>query len=787
MENDTNANYYGGFWYSYMGGTPATVWPASGANLTPSAGGANGTLYAMRVTGTVGVAGTTYPCVGMGSQFTATSGSPTYTTMDISACTGIKFYTKSDLTPGSSYLVKIPYTDTTGASLTGYNDYEYVFTAPATWTQLTVPFALMSQAAGWGTSAVLTTVLQHAKEMQFQSNFNAVAPATSAPVDLWVDEVVIYGCPSCPAAPTPYPTSTSTLGVPTNTFTNTPTMTNTVAGPTNTFTLTVSVPTNTPTLTNTVGAATNTPTFTNTVGAATSTSTPVGGGCNFDDMENDTNANYYGGFWYSYMGGTPATVWPASGANLTPSAGGANGTLYAMRVTGTVGVAGTTYPCVGMGSQFTATSGSPTYTTMDISACTGIKFYTKSDLTPGSSYLVKIPYTDTTGASLTGYNDYEYVFTAPATWTQLTVPFALMSQAAGWGTSAVLTTVLQHAKEMQFQSNFNAVAPATSAPVDLWVDEVVIYGCPSCPAAPTPYPTSTSTLGVPTNTFTNTPTMTNTVAGPTNTFTLTVSVPTNTPTLTYTATVAPTATTSTNPSLSVSIIAPTSATVGQYVTITVQVMNNGSVNLTNINTLNFTTGISTLVLSPVSTPSVATSLTTGQSVDLNYVYLVNAGGTASVQSQAEGTNLNPNDVISSSASNGPLSISLSLGSVTPTPSAIATWPVFKIMTPTPMPGETPIYIIGSNPNPTPGVQVDREINIWVSQSIQKIEYKIYSKAGRLVRYYVDYNSYQAGVVKSSIPGGQLTGLARGAYFLVISATADDGTVGKSSIEKLLIF
>jgi hypothetical protein len=216
-------------------------------------------------------------------------------------------------------------------------------------------------------------------------------------------------------------------------------------------------------------------------------------------------------------------------------------------------------------------------------------------------------------------------------------------------------------------------------------------------------------------------------------------------------------------------------------------MNNGSVSLANVGALDFSTGLSTSILNPVSTPVVTGSLATGQSVDLVYVYQVNAGGTASVATKAEGTNVSPDDVVAA-ASNGPVSIALSLGATTPTPTAIATWPVFKVMTPTPMPGQTPIYIIGSNPNPTPGVEVDREINIWVSQSVSKIEYKIYSKAGRLVRYFTDYTSYQAGDVQSKIPADQLTGLARGASFLVISATsAADGTVGKSSIEKLMIF
>ena len=565
--------------------------------------------------------------------------------------------------------------------------------------------------------------------------------------------------------------------VPTNTFTNTPvppTATNTPLGPTNT---------NTPI-----------PTATNTT-VVVATNTPVGGGCNFDDMENDTNANYYGGYWYSYLGGTPATVWPAVGASLTPSAGGANSTNYAMRVTGTVGVAGTTYPCVGMGSQFTATSGSPTFTEFDISSCTGMKFYTKGN---GSSYLVKIPYTDTAGNNLTGYNDYEYIFTAPAAWTQLTVPFALMSQAAGWGTSAVLTTVLQHAKEIQWQSNFNAVAPATSAPVDFWIDEVVIYGCASCPAAPTAVPTNTPVGATATNTPVA-PTATNTPVGPTNTNTNTPVPPTatftNTPTWTNTFTPVPTATTSSNPSLSVSIVAPATANVGQNINITVHITNNGSVALTNVQPLNFSTGVTAAVLTLVSAPIPDATLAIGASVDETYVYTVASAGTgaASINAEAEGTNVVANDVTTPPAANGPFAIALSaatptatpVGMATSTPTPFPTWNIFKVITPTAV--GTPVGIIGPNPNPTEGVPSPRTINIWVSESVSKIEVKIYSKAGRLVRYYNDVTSpHPAGSVSFTIPADNFSGLSRGAYFLVITATSDSGDVGKSSVEKILI-
>jgi len=185
-------------------------------------------------------------------------------------------------------------------------------------------------------------------------------------------------------------------------------------------------------------------------------------------------------------------------------------------------------------------------------------------------------------------------------------------------------------------------------------------------------------------------------------------------------------------------------------------------------------------------------------VDETYVYTVTSTGTASIATQAEGTNVAANDVQSPAAANGPFSIALSaavgtptntatpVGTATPIGTATPTWSIFKVVTPTPMPGQTPIGVIGPNPNPTPGVPADRALNIWVSKSISKIEVKIYSKAGRLVRYFEKDNSWGAGSVSVVVPADNFAGLARGAYFLVITATSNDGDVGKSSIEKILI-
>jgi len=242
---------------------------------------------------------------------------------------------------------------------------------------------------------------------------------------------------------------------------------------------------------------------------------------------------------------------------------------------------------------------------------------------------------------------------------------------------------------------------------------------------------------------------------------------------------------SSNPSLSVSIVAPASAVVGQYVTITVQVTNNGSVNLTNIQSLNFTTGVSASILSPVSTPVVMASLASGQSTSLTYVYSVISAGTTAITSQAEGTNVTANDVQSPAAANGPFAIALSVATPTSTPTPFPTLAIFKIMTPTP--GGTPLGAVGPNPNSTPGQ--DRTIFIEVSQTITKMEIKIYSKAGRLVRYYEDSSPTLQGTgyyASAKVTGDSLAGLARGVYYLVITVTGTDGSTAKSSIEKILI-
>ncbi|HRQ45270.1 MAG TPA: carbohydrate binding domain-containing protein, partial [Candidatus Goldiibacteriota bacterium] len=316
-EDNDPENFFGGFWYTYNDGTGAVVSPTAGGDYFMGSGGYNSSLYAPRFTGTVGpitAANNDYPSIGMGSQLNANAGAPpdgTGQVTNISSCDGIRFYAKGD---GKSYHVKVPYTAADGTSMTGYNDYRYDFTAPTTWTLVDVAFTLFAQATGWGTAYPISTVLTNAKEFQWQTSFNATAAEGTTTANLWIDNIVVYGCTTCP---TPAATSTVTPGGPTFTFTNTATHTYTASN------------------TNTIPAG-STATFT-----PTATSNLPAGECLMENGEDGDNTNLFGGYWYTYQDGTGATIVPIpateGGGDFTMTAGGYNGSAYAANFTGTVG------------------------------------------------------------------------------------------------------------------------------------------------------------------------------------------------------------------------------------------------------------------------------------------------------------------------------------------------------------------------------------------------------------------------------------------------------------------
>src|ERR1035437_4052857 len=190
-------------------------------------------LMAARVTGYVTTnaiaglgemgGGFQYGFIGMGTQLTCTAGEAWGChEVDISAYTGVKFYTKGD---GKTWDIKLPFVSnvancdgsitTTVSSFTCSDEYKLTFTPPTGWTQVTVLFSNFTQ-VGWGTTisiasgrywqgcsassagttpgwtstCPMSTVKQHVHQIQFQTDDQSVVYPASR--ELWVDDIQLF-------------------------------------------------------------------------------------------------------------------------------------------------------------------------------------------------------------------------------------------------------------------------------------------------------------------------------------------------------------------------------------------------------------------------------------------------------------------------------------------------------------------------------------------------------------------------------------------------------------------
>ncbi len=437
MEDGNNANNWGGYWYTYddlgSGGDSYVVpwsearWNASGMTPEPffmQTPGRTGSGFAARMTGYV----TTtfqYGFVGMGTSFIDPKGP-----VDLSTCTGISLWFKGD---GRTYRMKISSAHPNFLLGEGDNHYGYAFVSSTDWTQLDILMTSLTQEPYWGTSVNLSDALSMATDIQFQS-----VGQPHSDIDLWVDEIDVYGCSSYPVTETP-------------TWTETPT---------------------------------------------------PGPSCILDDMEDGDNGNNWGGYWYTYddlgSGGDSYVVpwsdarWNVSGMTPEPffmQSPGRTGSGYAARMTGYV----TTtfqYGFVGMGTAFLDPKGP-----IDLSSCGGISLWIKGD---GKDYRIKITSSHPNFVSGEGDNHYGFAFTSGTDWTQLNISMSSLTQEPYWGSSVNLSDALSMATDMQFQS-----VGQPHSDIDLWVDEIDVYGCSSCPSGSTPTYTNTPT---PTYTATIAPT-----------------------------------------------------------------------------------------------------------------------------------------------------------------------------------------------------------------------------------------------------------------------------------------
>ena len=193
------------------------------------------------------------------------------------------------------------------------------------------------------------------------------------------------------------------------------------------------------------------------------------------DAENNSNQintiKGRGGYWYTFVDSNGSSITPTAGSQggtFAMTAGGANGSKYAARMTGQVGTADTVY--AGMAMNFVDPKG-----TYDGTAYKGISFWAKKG--PGSTQKVrlKIPdiNTDPDGKVCKEcYNDFGADLVLTDEWRQFVFPYGALKQMKDWGSPRTAGIDSSQMYAIQFQVNDKG------QPFDIWVDDIQFTGCP---------------------------------------------------------------------------------------------------------------------------------------------------------------------------------------------------------------------------------------------------------------------------------------------------------------------
>ncbi|MCX8094417.1 MAG: CIA30 family protein [Candidatus Goldbacteria bacterium] len=199
------------------------------------------------------------------------------------------------------------------------------------------------------------------------------------------------------------------------------------------------------------------------------TPTPAKTPSKIDDMESGDNINDWGGIWYTYddtLGSGNSYIVPRPAETFVMSSPGIPNTCgtptnYAARVTGNV----ITWQVGKTGLGITLL---PSKAIFDLSGCTGIKFYYKGD---GRDYYIKIVSAHPDFAGSTNY--YGTDFPTSGDWQPRDIKMAELYQ-IGSGPTVDRTAALSMATDIIFE-------PIGPGSFEFWIDDLVIYDCPSYP------------------------------------------------------------------------------------------------------------------------------------------------------------------------------------------------------------------------------------------------------------------------------------------------------------------
>lgn len=192
---------------------------------------------------------------------------------------------------------------------------------------------------------------------------------------------------------------------------------------------------------------------------------------NCEDNNNQiTVAAGRGGYMYTFVDKEGSTVTPKSGEAggiFECSPGGAQGSKFGLRITGSIGTAEIVY--AGMGMNLVEPKGP-----YDASKYGGVGFWAKKG--PGSTGKVrmKVPDKNTDPAGgICGecFNDFGIDLTFSDEWEYFIVPWYKMSQQKGWGSPKVAEIDAKTIMGIQFQVNDKG------RNYDIWIDDLQFTGC----------------------------------------------------------------------------------------------------------------------------------------------------------------------------------------------------------------------------------------------------------------------------------------------------------------------
>lgn len=190
-----------------------------------------------------------------------------------------------------------------------------------------------------------------------------------------------------------------------------------------------------------------------------------------DGEDNNNQVNVQdgrSGYVYTYVDATGSSIDPAGGAQFSMTAGGANGSKFALRINGQLGSGDVVYAALGM--NFTDPRGP-----YDASKYRGISFYAKKG--PGSTSHVRIKFPDKNtdpdgGVCGACANDFGMRLSLSEEWQKFVVPFSALRQESGWGNPRPRSVDAEALYALQFQVN------EKGRPFDIWIDDIAFTGCP---------------------------------------------------------------------------------------------------------------------------------------------------------------------------------------------------------------------------------------------------------------------------------------------------------------------